>query len=279
MDTDATMTQPNRNSKPTAGRPKEAEQGFNYLDMQAYVGITKHNGGFAATDELLSLCHVENAREVLYVGSGIGVGPCYIAKKHGCRVVGIDISEKMIEWSHRRASEERVQDRVEFRTADVLALPFEADRFDAVLVESVIAFVDDRSRAISECVRVAKPGGYVGINETSMTRELSPELVAQIQREIGVAVPQAEVWQSLWDKSGLQDRRVKIYPIEIRSEIRDRIRWVGWRWALKGFARLFRLYLTNPGARAELRGQFGSASTDAMTAMQYGLYIGRKPSA
>ena len=27
------------------------------------VGITKHNGGFEATDDLLSLCHVEDARQ------------------------------------------------------------------------------------------------------------------------------------------------------------------------------------------------------------------------
>ena len=36
-----------------------------YLDMQALVGITKHIGGFEATDTLLALCHVEAAHEVL----------------------------------------------------------------------------------------------------------------------------------------------------------------------------------------------------------------------
>ena len=47
----------------------------------------------------------------------------------------------------------------------MLDLPFEADRFDAVIVESVLAFVDDKPRAIRECIRVTKPGGYVGLNE------------------------------------------------------------------------------------------------------------------
>lgn len=51
-----------------------------FLDMQADVGVTKHIGGFDATDELLSLCHIEDAREVLNVGCGIGVGSTYIAK-------------------------------------------------------------------------------------------------------------------------------------------------------------------------------------------------------
>jgi ubiquinone/menaquinone biosynthesis C-methylase UbiE len=53
----------------------------------------------------------------------------------------VDISEKMIEWSRRRAREEGVEDKVEFRTADVLDLPFQADQFDVVIVESVLIFV------------------------------------------------------------------------------------------------------------------------------------------
>jgi cyclopropane fatty-acyl-phospholipid synthase-like methyltransferase len=53
---------------------------LNYLGFQAYAGVTKHNGGFAATNEILSLCHIEDAGEVLNVGCGIGVGSVYIAK-------------------------------------------------------------------------------------------------------------------------------------------------------------------------------------------------------
>ena len=46
----------------------EAQAGLHYLDMQAYVGISKHVGGLEATNEPLALCHIEAAREVLNVG-------------------------------------------------------------------------------------------------------------------------------------------------------------------------------------------------------------------
>jgi cyclopropane fatty-acyl-phospholipid synthase-like methyltransferase len=59
---------------------KNASSGVNFLDMQAFVGITKHTGGIEATNELLSLCHIQDAHEVLNVGCGIGVGPAYIAR-------------------------------------------------------------------------------------------------------------------------------------------------------------------------------------------------------
>jgi arsenite methyltransferase len=246
-----------------------------YLDMQAYVGITKHIGGRAATDELLSLCHMAQAREVLIVGCGIGISCAYIAKKHGCRVVGVDISEKMIEWSHKRAHEERVEDKVEFRVADILDLPFEDDRFDAVIVESVIAFVDDKAQAIRECVRVTRPGGSVGLNESFFTVAPTAEVSAIMRRELGVDIPLVQTWKTLWDTSGLRDRVIELHRIDARHEIRDRLQWIGARWMLKAVGRLFHLYLTQPAARQSLKAQFGS-SAGSLHTMGYGIFVGRK---
>ena len=252
-----------------------AQANLTYLDMQAYVGITKHIGGRAATDELLSLCHIAQAREVLNVGCGIGISCAYIAKKHGCHVVGVDISEKMIEWSHKRAHEERVEDKVEFRVADVLDLPFEDDRFEAVLVESVIAFVDDKARAVRECVRVTRPGGYVGLNESFFTVAPTHEVGEIVRRELGADIPLVQTWQTLWDASGLHDRVVNLYRVDARHEIRDRLQWIGARWTLAAFGRLFRLYLTQPVARQSLKAQFGS-SAGSLNTMGYGIFVGRK---
>jgi SAM-dependent methyltransferase len=255
---------------------KNAQLVMNYLDVQAYVGITKHNGGFEATNELLSLCHIEDAQEVLNVGCGIGVGSTYIAERHGCRVVGVDISEKMIEWSRQRAREERVEDKVEFRVANVLELPFEADRFDVVLCESVLNFVEDRRQAIRECVRVTKPGGYVGLNETYWIEEPSPEIVAQVQALVGTDVPTAATWQALWEESGLRDRVVRPCQFDPLTEVKDRIQWVGWRWAVRAVGRLLRLYITNPAARQSLKEQFGAPAGASFKQMGYGLFVGRK---
>ena len=95
-----------------------------YLDVQAAVGITKHMGGYDATDALHQLCHVAEAQEVLDVGCGIGVGPAYIARRYGCRVMAVDLSQKMLSWAEQRARREGVSDQVTFRRADVRELPF-----------------------------------------------------------------------------------------------------------------------------------------------------------
>ncbi len=254
----------------------KAPSSSKYLDMQAYVGITKHNGGREATDELLSLCHIDNAREVLNVGCGIGVTSAYIARKYGCRVAGVDISEKMIAWSRKRAREARVEDKVEFRTADVLALPYEADRFDVVFAESVLGFLDDKLRAIRECLRVTRPGGYVGLNETFWVKDLTPGMAGLVKGAVGMDIPTLAIWQALWEASGLDGRIVKVCRIDARQEVRGRLRWIGPRWVLGGFARLLRLYLSDSESRAFVREVFG-ATTETLDNMGYGLFVGQKP--
>jgi SAM-dependent methyltransferase len=256
-----------------------------FLDMQAYVGITKHIGGLPATRALLALCHVEDAREILEVGCGIGVGPAHAAKTYDCRVVGVDISERMIEWSRRRAREARVQDRIEFRVADVLELPFEADRFDATLCESVLAFVADKEQAIRELVRVTKSGGYVGLNEAFLLTQTPSPQVVELARQMGTEIVSLDAWRALWGASGLRDREVRAYRVDPVHEVRSRMRWIGLRWLVRGWARALRVYLTQPLLRPALETQLGAArdtpedergAPSAWASFGYGLFVGRK---
>lgn len=252
-----------------------AQTDAKFLDMQAEVGVTKHIGGFQATNELLALCHMEDAREVLNVGCGIGVGATYVARKYGCHVVGVDISEKMIEWSRRRAREEKVESRVEFHTASVLDLPFAADRFDVVFVESVLIFVEDKAQAIRECVRVAKPGGYVGLNEGFWTEQPPPELVALARDAVGPCVPTIEVWRALWEASGLRELVVQTRQIDSSTEVKSRIEWIGWRWLVRAWGRGLRLFITNPSIRQSIKAQF-DVPTEVFQYLGYGLFVGKK---
>ena len=165
----------------------ENQQGF--FDFAAYVGLTKHIGGVAATDALAGLCHIEPGKYVLDVGCGAGVSPCYLAAKYGCRVMGVDIKAQMIERSRERASRENLTDKVAFRVADAQDLPFGDGEFDAVITESVTAFPEDKQKAVHEYARVTKAGGYVGLNECVWLRvPPPPEIVAWASQDLGGAV-------------------------------------------------------------------------------------------
>ena len=89
-------------NKKQLSREEKAEPEPSYFEVQAYWGVTKHFGGLKATRELVELCHIDKNKYILDIGCGVGAAACYITKKYGCKVVGVDISEKIIEREKRK---------------------------------------------------------------------------------------------------------------------------------------------------------------------------------
>ena len=252
-----------------------------FFDFAAEVGLTKHLGGVGATEELIELCHIGEGKYVLDVGCGAGVTPCFIAKRCGCRVVGVDILEGMIERSKERAKREGLADRVEFRIADAQDLPFEDDLFDAVITESVTAFPEDKQRAVNEYVRVTKPGGYVGLNESTWLKvPPPPELVAWASQDLGASVKPLTSgdWVGLLEGAGLREIVVTTYEINTQNEARGILRRYGCRGMLRVLCRTLSLYAKSPDYRRfvkEVR-EGGITPENLDEYFGYGIYVGRK---
>lgn len=257
------------------------EQEQTFFDFAAEVGLTKHLGGVRATEELVELCHLGKGQYILDVGCGAGVTACYLAKRYGCRLVGVDISARMIERSRERAKKERVADRVEFRVADAQDLPFEDDLFDAVITESVTAFPEDKKGAVKEYARVTKPGGYVGLNESTWLKSPPPpEMVAWASQDVGANVnPLTEAgWKELLEEAGLTEIVVRIQEIATQNEARGILQRYGCGGMLSVWWRMVRLYLRNPAYRRFVKGvrEQGVKPKNLEEYFGYGLYVGRK---
>lgn len=141
-------------------------------------------GGLSATAKLLEMCGVDENREVLEVGCGVGYTACEIARKYRTRVVGIDISEKMIAKAKKRAQSLGLENIVEFRMEDVAKLPFDDAMFDVVLMESLLNILGEPeviTKALGEIYRVTKPGGRVGANEVFIDAEAPAEVRARLR--------------------------------------------------------------------------------------------------
>lgn len=70
----------------------------------------------------------------------------------------------MIDRVHQRATDEGVTN-VEGRVADVYALPYPDNFFDVVYLITVTGEIPEPVRMLSECRRVLKPAGTLGISE------------------------------------------------------------------------------------------------------------------
>jgi len=249
------------------------------FDFQARVGITKHIGNVQATRELARLCHVRAGMDILDVGCGVGQTPAFLVNEYYCRVVGVDIMKEMVQRSEERAQREGIGDRTEFRVADVQALPFENDRFDAVIAESVIAFPADKQKAIDECVRVAKPGGYIGINESTWIKEpVPPEVSAWVSQDLSnrASILPEGGWLALLENANLVNLVANVYPLDVKVEAKETIQRYGLGHMLRAWGKTLVLVVKKP----EYRKVFQSAKNtpgDLLEYLGYGLFAGQKP--
>jgi SAM-dependent methyltransferase len=130
---------------------------------------TTRQGKFSVWAELLDGLSLKGDETLLDVGCGRGAVLLLAAQRlpRG-PAVGIDIWSTSDQSGNseaavlRNAAAEGVADRVELRTSDMRTLPFPDHSFDVVTSSLAIHNVKDaagRERALSEILRVLKPGG------------------------------------------------------------------------------------------------------------------------
>ena len=98
----------------------------------------------------------EEKQRVLDVGTGIGFLALPLAER-GHDVVGIDLSDEMILMARERAKKRGLD--LDLRIGDAESLDLEDESFDVVVSRWVLWTLPDPEKAISEWMRVLKPGG------------------------------------------------------------------------------------------------------------------------
>jgi ubiquinone/menaquinone biosynthesis C-methylase UbiE len=118
-----------------------------------------HTRGLAATIELAEAAAITPGMAVIDIGSGLGGPSRYLAATYGCRVEGIDLSPSFVEAATYLAERSGLQDKVTYRCADALALPYKDKRFDLGWTQHVAMNIADRPRLYGEIHRVIRPSG------------------------------------------------------------------------------------------------------------------------
>lgn len=112
-------------------------------------------------EEMIRMLDFKPADHILDVGTGTGEPGLTIASllKSG-NVVGIDLSEKMLDVAEAHAKERDIQN-FETVCCDVSEMPFEDESFNAIICRLSFMFFPDMEMALREMMRVLKPGGRI----------------------------------------------------------------------------------------------------------------------
>jgi len=102
----------------------------------------------------------EKGTTMIDVGGGTGIWSIELAKM-GYKVVLTDISTGMLDKAKEQVKQLDLQSQIKIVISDICHMPeFSDNHFDMVLCQGdPLSYCGDHKKALSECVRVLKPGG------------------------------------------------------------------------------------------------------------------------
>jgi ubiquinone/menaquinone biosynthesis C-methylase UbiE len=111
------------------------------------------NGGFSAG-------------RIIDVGCGFGEMCMVLAEEiPECDVVGVDLSDHLLDYARKNVSRESVGSRVKFETADVEKMSFVDNSFDVAFNVNMVHWVGDPLAMLKEIERILKPEGYLFVKD------------------------------------------------------------------------------------------------------------------
>jgi ubiquinone/menaquinone biosynthesis C-methylase UbiE len=118
-----------------------------------------HVRGREATAELAGRASLKPGSRVLDVGCGLGGSARYLAAEHQCQVNGIDLTQEYVDVANALAGMVGLSDKVAFRQASALEMPFGDGSFDVVWTQHVQMNIADKRAFYREIARVTSPKG------------------------------------------------------------------------------------------------------------------------
>ena len=115
----------------------------------------------------IKLLKNENPETILDVATGTGDFAIEALKINPDKVTGVDIADNMLDIGRQKINKKGLQDKIELLHGDSENLPFQDNKFDAVIVSFGVRNFENLEKGLTDMHRVLKANGTVVILEFS----------------------------------------------------------------------------------------------------------------
>lgn len=169
-------------------------QEINDLSYTDFIALIKETnrcpGGKDTIRRVIQNSFINRESRILEIGSNTGFTSLEVAHLVKCRVDGIDVSKNCVLEAKNKLSQdtEEIKKLVNFQIGSAYKIPFDNGTFDLLIVGGATSFMDKKSKAVSEYVRVVKPWGFISVTQLFYAKTPPTKVVDAVSEAIGVKI-------------------------------------------------------------------------------------------
>jgi geranyl diphosphate 2-C-methyltransferase len=149
------------------------------------------------------LGRLESEHILLDAGCGAGGTALMIHEAFGCRIEGVNLSRKQVEFAEQATERLGLSDSIRFIVADVLKLPCADEHYDAVWACESTQGLPDLDSMYAEFARVTKPAGRLVIVDFCAKDTPSGKAIKdKVDGHYGTRIRTREDYTSFAEKGG-----------------------------------------------------------------------------
>jgi len=190
--------------------------------VRILFGDSLHPGALSLTEKLGNEIKLNKENKVLDVACGVGTSSIFLAKKFGCAMTGIDLSQKNIKIAKSVASDQELDSLTNFMVGDAEKFDLGDNIFDSVICECSLCLFPDKVQAAKEMFRVLKKDGQLGISDVVIRGKLPEEMQNALFKFICVLDAKSEIeYAEILEKSGFSNICFNDKKKEIENLLKD----------------------------------------------------------